>query len=106
MTSIHSVGRSSPENRRTTHDFIYARNMLMNSLSCLLCSSEHLQNSAQLSGREIRSLWRELGKEFPSEALPGIGEDSNLILWRCADCGFEFFDPALAGNGLFYQCLE
>jgi SAM-dependent methyltransferase len=80
--------------------------MPVNSLSCLLCSSLHLENSAQLSGREIHSLWRELGKEFPPEALPGIEEDSNLILWRCADCSFEFFDPALAGNSLFYQCLE
>ena len=75
-------------------------------LSCLVCSSRNLDNSAQLSGREIRLLWRGLGKEFPPEALVGIDEKSNIILWRCADCGFEFFNPALAGNGLFYQCLE
>jgi SAM-dependent methyltransferase len=75
-------------------------------LSCLLCSSQQLENSDQLSGREIRLLWRELEKEFPPEALVGIDEKSNIILWRCADCGFEFFDPALAGNGLFYQYLE
>lgn len=77
-----------------------------NSLSCLLCSSKDLKESAQLNGREIRLLWRELGKEFPPEAMAGIGENSNLILWRCAGCGFEFFDPVLAGNGLFYESLD
>lgn len=77
-----------------------------NSLSCLLCSSKHLKNSGQLNGREIRALWREFGKEFPPEALVGIDESSNIILWQCASCGFEFFDPTLAGNSLFYQCLE
>jgi SAM-dependent methyltransferase len=65
-----------------------------------------LKPSGQLNGREIRALWRELGKEFPPEALVGIYDDSNIILWRCAVCGFEFFDPSLAGNSLFYQCLE
>ncbi len=77
-----------------------------NSIYCLLCSSQHLENFARLNGREIRLLWREFGKEFPPAALVGIDESSNIILWRCADCGFEFFDPALAGNSLFYQCLE
>jgi SAM-dependent methyltransferase len=76
------------------------------SLGCLLCSSKNLENSSQLTGREIRTLWHELGKDFPPEALVGVEENSDIILWRCAGCGFEFFDPALAGNSLFYQCLE
>jgi len=76
------------------------------SLKCLLCSGNHLEKSGQLTGREIRALWRGLGKEFPPEALAGIDENSKVILWRCADCGFEFFNPILAGNSLFYQCLE
>lgn len=76
------------------------------SLRCLLCAGDRLQTAASLKGREIRSLWRELGKEFPLEALAGIEDNSNIILWRCAGCSFEFFDPALAGNSLFYQCLE
>jgi SAM-dependent methyltransferase len=80
--------------------------MSVNALRCVLCSSEHLKNSAELTGREIRALWHELGKDFPPEALVGIGENSNLILWQCSGCGFEFFDPGLAGNSLFYQCLE
>jgi SAM-dependent methyltransferase len=75
-------------------------------LNCLLCSSPQLETQASLSGQEIRSLWRELGQEFPPEALAGVGENSRVILWRCVACGFEFFDPALAGNSLFYQCLQ
>lgn len=77
-----------------------------NSSSCLLCSGKFLEKSDQLTGREIRSLWRELGKEFPPDAMAGIGESSDIILWWCAGCGFEFFDSTLAGNSLFYQCLE
>lgn len=77
-----------------------------NSLTCLLCSSKHLEPSDQLTGREIRALWREVGKNIPPEALGGIQDNSNVILWRCTACGFEFFDPSLAGNSLFYQCLE
>lgn len=77
-----------------------------NSLTCLLCSSKHLKHSRQLSGGEIRALWREFGQEFPPEALVGIDHNSNVILWQCTSCGFEFFDPSLAGNSLFYQCLE
>ena len=68
------------------------------SLNCLICSNKLLASSAQLTGREIRSLWRELVLEFPPEALAGIGVNSNIVLWRCAGCGFEFFDPALAGK--------
>jgi len=77
-----------------------------NSLSCLLCSSKHLKHSDQLTGREIRALWHEGGREFPPEAMVGIHDNSNIILWQCTICGFEFFDPSLAGNSLFYQCLE
>lgn len=77
-----------------------------NSLTCLLCSADRLQPVTSLKGREIHSLWRELGFNLPPEAMAGINEDSKIILWRCVDCGFEFFDPSLAGNSLFYQCLE
>ncbi len=76
------------------------------SLKCLLCAGDRLQTAASLKGWEIRSLWRELGRDFPPEALAGIDDNANIVLWRCAGCGFEFFDPKLAGNSLFYQCLE
>jgi len=77
-----------------------------NPLNCLLCANAELKKSAELSGREIAALWREIGHVFPQEAFVGIGENSTIVLWRCAACGFEFFDPALAGNSRFYQCLE
>jgi SAM-dependent methyltransferase len=78
----------------------------IHSLTCLLCSSKHLKPSDQLSGQEIRALWHEVGKDLPPEAMVGIHDNSNIILWQCTVCGFEFFDPSLAGNSLFYQCLE
>jgi len=75
-------------------------------LKCLLCSHEHLKVLASLTGREIRKLWHERDLVFPPEALAGIDEDSSVILWACARCGFQFFDSALAGNSLFYELLE
>jgi SAM-dependent methyltransferase len=106
--AIKLVGHTSAFPKADLNQIATHLNMpaIANSLICLLCSGEHLEKSDQLTGREIRSLWRELGKEFPPEALAGIDENSNVILWRCADCGFELFDPSLAGNSLFYQCLE
>jgi SAM-dependent methyltransferase len=74
--------------------------------SCLLCTHPQLEKSTQLTGRDIRALWQEQGAKFPPEALLGMDKDLEIILWRCARCGFEFFDPALAGNSLFYQCLD
>jgi SAM-dependent methyltransferase len=77
-----------------------------NQMCCLLCASERLDTVASLTGREIQALWRECGTELPPEALGGINQDSTVPLRQCEDCGFQFFDPALAGNSLFYQLLE
>jgi len=77
-----------------------------NHLNCLLCGSKQLKDFDRLNGRQIRALWRERGTEFPAEALKGISDSTDVILWECCGCGFKFFDPSLAGNGLFYQLLE
>ncbi len=74
--------------------------------ACLLCKNAKLDCVDSLTGRQIRLLLQAFGREFPPEALVGINPDSKIVLWRCVDCGFEFFDPVLAGNSLFYQCLE
>jgi SAM-dependent methyltransferase len=60
----------------------------------------------QLSGLDLRKLWRACGQEFSPEAWGKILEDYPVLMRRCEACGFVFFDPSLAGNAAFYQQLE
>jgi len=46
-----------------------------------------------------------MGIEFHPEAWGEISEDYFVELQQCRGCGFQFFDPALAGNEIFYQQL-
>lgn len=59
-----------------------------------------------MTGRELRGLWKELGREFTAEAWGRIGDDYAVTLSSCRGCGFEFFDPNLVGNESFYRQLE
>ena len=75
-------------------------------LKCLLCSDTRLKIAARLTPREIRALWHECGTDFPPKALGKVDEVTETILWQCSRCGFQFFDPTLAGDGSFYELLD
>ena len=75
-------------------------------LACLLCAGERLTESARLSGSDIRALWNALGANIAPNAWDRLSETLSAVLWRCDACGFEFFNPDLAGGSRFYQCLE
>jgi SAM-dependent methyltransferase len=60
----------------------------------------------QLSGKQLRALWKELGHEFTREAWGKIHEEYPVTMRQCLACGFTFFDPSLAGNEAFYRELE
>ena len=77
-----------------------------NLLKCSICGSSQKEVAAQLSGKQLKSLWRELGTTFTADAWRGITDDQSVEMFRCEDCGFLFFDPSLAGNEAFYQQLE
>jgi SAM-dependent methyltransferase len=47
-----------------------------------------------------------LGHDFTREAWGGIHSDYVVTRHRCENCGFEFFNPSLAGNEAFYRELE
>jgi SAM-dependent methyltransferase len=51
-------------------------------------------------------LWRELGFQFSSRAWGRIDETYLVCRYECQNCGFSFFDPALAGGEEFYAELE
>lgn len=57
-------------------------------------------------GRSLFDLWRVAGHEFTPMSFAGIEKDSAVTLWRCQGCGFEFFDPQLAGGSSFYEAIQ
>src|SRR2546430_2802031 len=77
-----------------------------NLLKCPLCGSSQKEVAAQLSGKQLKNLWTELGTTLTADAWRGITDDRSVEMFRCGDCGFLFFDPSLAGNETFYQQLE
>ena len=80
--------------------------MSLVTLGCPLCSSLQAHDSEQLTGAQLRALWRALGWEFSPAAWGAITPEFLVTLWKCEACGFEFFDPTLAGNETFYRELE
>ncbi|MEY2427782.1 MAG: hypothetical protein QOJ40_667 [Verrucomicrobiota bacterium] len=76
------------------------------SCQCLMCAHTGWQMVEQLSGKQLRSLWKESGHEFTSEAWGPISEDYMVTMRRCERCGFVSFDSSLAGNEAFYRQLE
>jgi 2-polyprenyl-3-methyl-5-hydroxy-6-metoxy-1,4-benzoquinol methylase len=74
--------------------------------ACPLCGGEKSAVTGQLSGGELRALWKANKYEFTPEAWGKIRENFLAEKWQCAACGFTFFDPSLAGNEAFYRQLE
>ena len=74
-------------------------------LRCLLCSGHDLVAADELTGRDIVALWRAVGREFSPAALAPMDDTTRVTLWRCRACGFQFYDPRLAGGGKFYEEL-
>src|SRR4051794_4102915 len=75
-------------------------------LKCPLCWHSKSLIVEQLSGKELRLLWQELGHEFSAEAWDKIQGDFAVARHQCESCGFEFFDSSLTGNAAFYRELE
>jgi SAM-dependent methyltransferase len=75
-------------------------------ISCLLCGNPTTNTVEAFTGKELRILWKELDREFTPEAWGRIVDDCVVTLCSCKQCGFEFFDPSLAGNEAFYRELE
>jgi SAM-dependent methyltransferase len=75
-------------------------------IRCPVCGHGTTTVVEQLTGSQLRRLWRESGFQLTPEAWGRIQEQSLVALKRCAACGFAFFDPSLAGNEVFYKELE
>jgi SAM-dependent methyltransferase len=74
--------------------------------ACLLCGCTRSRVSSRLSGTELRKLWEAFGFSIPEDAWGPLTPTRLVELFRCEDCEFEFFDPALGGSEEFYRVLE
>lgn len=74
--------------------------------SCPLCKDTRIEVVNQLTGQQLRDLWKALGHEFSADAWGKIAPAFVVAMHRCQSCGFVFFDPSLAGNEAFYRQLE
>ena len=74
--------------------------------ACLLCGNAKVEIVDQLSGAELRRMWKELGDEISERAFSPLVDDRRACLGECCSCGFFFFDPSLAGSGAFYEALS
>ncbi len=73
---------------------------------CLLCQSNDVCPTCTLSGRELRSLWDAIGTPLADDAFGAITPDYRVSRLKCRGCGFQFFDPRLAGSEIFYRQLR
>lgn len=74
--------------------------------NCPLCGGAESGVAEQLSGAQLRQLWKQLGHEFTPDAWGQIHEQYSVKLYRCQRCDFAFFDPRLTGNEAFYRQVE
>lgn len=74
-------------------------------IPCLLCKSKDTRTASSLTRLEIVKLWKMLERPVEEADLRRCKLPENVELLECDACGFQFFDPAQAGDGLFYQKL-
>jgi SAM-dependent methyltransferase len=74
--------------------------------ACFLCRSQDAEILETLSLEQLLKIWGLVGMRFANESLGGLHGVENLHLFRCQKCGFQFFDPKLAGNEHFYSDLH
>ncbi len=73
---------------------------------CPLCQHDTGSSIDRLTGAEIRKLWKSRNREFSPEAWGPLTPETAVDLFRCANCGFTFFDPRFAGGEALYRELE
>ena len=75
-------------------------------LACPLCGRAECDVEASIGHDELQAVWGHYEVKFSARAwdVPGLGARVERL--ACRECGFEFFDPARAGNEAFYEELH
>jgi SAM-dependent methyltransferase len=76
------------------------------SISCILCGSPEHTIIHSLKAEEILKCWALYGPPFTGDVAQFLLNESVIHLYECSQCGFNFFNPSLAGSGEFYQQLH
>jgi SAM-dependent methyltransferase len=74
--------------------------------SCLLCGQSGASIVDAMRTEDLAVAWRQMGVTFSAEAWAVLEETSQVFRYNCNRCGFQFFDPSLAGNASFYAELQ
>ena len=73
---------------------------------CLICGSSATRSIAQRSASDLCALWQHLGRPVTIEDLSRCHCEGTVHLYQCSNCGFSFFNPSQAGDGVFYEKLS
>lgn len=75
-------------------------------LKCLLCGSIQFVILHSLSAEDILKCWASGGIRFAPGTVQSLFDERTIHLHECRDCGFQFFNPALAGGAKFYEQID
>lgn len=75
-------------------------------LRCLLCGSDEIAIHHSLNARDILNCWARAGHQFSPAVVAPFLKEGMIHLYDCLGCGFQFFNPKLAGSGKFYEHLH
>jgi hypothetical protein len=73
---------------------------------CLLCGSGDISARDSMGAEEVLACWSQDGQLFPPRSIQIFLDEGNIHLYECRKCGFQFFDPKLAGGAEFYEQLH
>lgn len=74
--------------------------------NCLLCGSNCCATRQSLSAEEILKCWTLAGQAFEICVTKPLLDEGVIHLFECLNCGFQFFNPRLAGGAAFYDHLH
>jgi SAM-dependent methyltransferase len=74
--------------------------------TCLLCDSHEVSIHHSLSAQDILKCWARTGHRFSPAAVQSLLDEGTIHLYVCLECGFQFFNPKLAGGAEFYEQLH
>ena len=75
-------------------------------LNCLLCGSREVSIHHSLSAEDILKCWARNGQRFSPAAVQPLLDEGTIHMYDCLECGFQFFNPKLAGGAEFYEQLH
>jgi SAM-dependent methyltransferase len=74
--------------------------------TCLLCGSNRCGARYSLTADEILRCWTVAGQVFDASVTKPLFDEGVICLFECSECGFQSFNPKLAGGAAFYEHLN